>query len=400
MACPQVITGERFLLRAIEHIDCQARSLGSYGYASLSEPGSLATSVIAALLTLFVALYGLRLLFGSPPGARDTVLDVATIGIVLTLAFSWPAFRTLLYDVVLDGPGQIAAQLTTPELVGQDPSFAGRLQGVDDALVRLTALSTGRNTGQFIDEASGSSFTGTAVEDDSGFGYARVFWLSGAIGTLLALRVLAGFLLAIAPLAAAMLFFAATRGLFAGWLRGLVFALVGTAAISIMLALELAVLEPYLADALRVRGLGYATPSAPTELLSLALAFAIAKFAVLALLVRAAYHRGWPNLQVFPSAATFTREPVPTVQPASAAAIELPSRAARISHSVENRMMREEGGTYQRNLYRLGSPRDAKGAAPGTTGPASVPSSERLGQPARRASYRGSQTATSRDGRR
>lgn len=399
MACPQVITGERFLVRAIEHIDCQARSLGSYGYASLSEPGSLATSVIAALLTLFVALYGLRLLFGTPPGARDTVLDVATIGIVLTLAFSWPAFRTLLYDVVLDGPGQIAAQLTTPELAGPNTSFVGRLQGVDDAMVRLTSLGTGRNTGQFIDGAPGSSFTGTAVEDESGFGYARVFWLSGVIGTLITLRVFAGFLLAIAPLAAAMLLFAATRGLFAGWLRGLVFALVGTAAVSIMLAVELAVLEPFLADALRVRGLGYATPSAPTELLSLALAFAVAKLAVLALLARTAWHRGWLSLPAFPAAEPSTRDREPAMQPASATVIDLPSRAARISQSIENRMRVEEGGTYQRNQYRLGRPRDAAGAAPSSTAPASLPGSERLGQPTRRASYRGSQTASARDSR-
>lgn len=402
MACPQVITGERFLIRAIEHIDCQARELGSYGYAALSEPGSLATSVIAALLTLFVALYGLRLLFGTPPGARDTVLDVVTIGIVLTLAFSWPAFRTLIYDVVLDGPGQIAAGLTSPDLAGANASFAGRLQGVDDALVQLTSLGTGRNTGQFIDGAPGSSFTGTAVEDESGFGFARVFWLSGVIGTLLTLRILAGFLLAIAPLAAATLFFAATRGLFAGWLRGLVFALVGTAAVSIMLAVELAVLEPYLADALRVRGLGYATPSAPTELLSLALAFALAKFAVLALLARAAWHRGWFALPTFPSAEPATRDRDPPLQPASAAVIELPSRAARLSHSVETQMRYEEGGVYQRNQYRLGSPRDAAGAGPGqgSTAPPGLPSGERLGQPARRASYRGSQTAAARDSRR
>ena len=101
MACPAIITGDQFLLRVIGHIDCQAQVLGSYGYQALGQPGSPASTLMAGLLTLFVALFGIRLLFGPPPGARDTVFDVIKIGLVLTLAFSWPAFRTVIHDVVL-----------------------------------------------------------------------------------------------------------------------------------------------------------------------------------------------------------------------------------------------------------------------------------------------------------
>ena len=396
MACPAIITGDAFLIRVIEHIDCQARILGSYGYASLGDPGSPVTATIAALLTVFVALYGLGLLFGPGPNARDTVMDVITIGIVLTLAFSWPAFRTLVHDVVLDGPAEIAAGLTSPELSGDGSGFATRLQGVDNALVALTELGTGRNTGQFIDDGPGSSFAGTAIADDTGFGLSRVVWLTGVIGTLVTLRVLAGLLLALAPLAAAMLFFAATRGLFAGWARGLVMSLVGTVGVSIMLAIELAMFEPYLADALRVRTLGYAIPSAPTELLGLALAFTIAKIGLVALLARVAWYRGWLSLPTFPVPELRAADNGGSAPGGHTKVIELPSRAQRIAHSVENRMRFEEGTTNITHARRIAGPDGSSSGAPHMI-PASLPASDRLGRSYRRSLPRSSRSASIRD---
>ena len=104
MSCPTTYTGDGFLVRILGQIDCQAQLLGSYGWLSLSEPGSLTATITTGLLTLFIALFGLRLLFGPTPGTRDIVFDVLKIGLVLTLALSWPAFRTLIYDVVFLAP--------------------------------------------------------------------------------------------------------------------------------------------------------------------------------------------------------------------------------------------------------------------------------------------------------
>ena len=282
MACPAIITGDQFLLRVIGHIDCQAQFLGSYGYQALGEPGSPAATLMAGLLTVFIALFGIRLLFGPAPGVRDTVFDAIKIGLVLTLAFSWPAFRTVVHDVVLDGPAQIAASILPSDDTVADASLPQRLQKVDVSTVRLIETGTGRNSGAFLEGSdTGSTFAGTGLQDDTALGYGRLAFLSGVIASLGLLRLVAALLLALAPFAAGLLLFEQTRGIFAGWLRGLTLALLGTIGVSAVLALQLSILEPWLADALRVRDLGYAIPSAPIELLALNCAFTIVQFAMI-----------------------------------------------------------------------------------------------------------------------
>ena len=148
MACPTTYTGDGFLVRILGQIDCQAQLIGSYGWLALSEPGSLASTVTTGLLTLFIALFGLRLLFGPTPGSRDVVFDVLKIGIVLTLALSWPAFRTLIYDVVFLAPADIAGRIAATA----SGEFPQRLQAIDSAIVQLSDYGSGRTTGAFLEE--------------------------------------------------------------------------------------------------------------------------------------------------------------------------------------------------------------------------------------------------------
>lgn len=296
MACPAIITGDQFLIRTLAHIDCQARTLGTFGYQSLAEPGSAASLAMTGLLTLFVALFGLRLLFGPAPGVRDAVYDVLKIGIVLTLAFSWPAFKTVVYDLTMETPGEVAAAIAPPALSASEQGLPARLQAADAAIVDLMETGTGRQSGALVEGgALGGKFTDRAEKDGDALGHARLFFLAGVIASLALLRLAAGLLLALAPLAAGLLLFDMTRGLFSGWLRGLVLTILGTVGASIVLAVELAVIEPWLADALKVRSLGYATPAAPTELLALTLAFALVLVGMVWLLGRVAFMRGWQD---------------------------------------------------------------------------------------------------------
>lgn len=399
MACPAIITGESFLLRALAHIDCQAQVIGSYGYLALGQPGSTAAILMTSLLSLFIALFGIRLLFGPPPGARDLVFDVLKIGIVLSLAFSWPAFRTVIYDVTLKGPAEIASAIgkaSGNERPGE--GLAQRLQRADNAIVRLTEVGAGRNLGALIDsEAPGGTFEGAALADDTAFGSARLLFLAGTIGTLALLRIAAGLLLALTPLVAGLWFFLWTRGLVAGWIRGLVLTMAGSVGTTIILSVELAIIEPWLADALKVRSLGYAIPAAPTELFAIMLAFAIVQLMMIWLLSRVVFTHGWLTLPDWPRMPEQQLVPQQPFASRGMAGEVSFNRAEQISNALETVIRREQTLVSDRFTRTALTVRSDELQGPGGAGPTSEGIAPRLGSSYRRTSLRTSRAGIARD---
>ncbi len=281
-ACPSLSTGGAFLSTLLRHIDCQAQTIGATGYQALADPGSPLAAVLTGVLTIFVAIFGFRMILGQAPSLRDGVMAVVKIGVVLTLATSWGAYRTVVYDVVVDGPSHLSAAIAGPVLPGAGGDLIDRLQAADGAIIRLTNLGTGR------EDAASRPLPGrtgpnqpperTPLPDDPALGWARVLFLSGVVAAVATVRVTAGVLLALAPLMAGLLLFDVGRGLFAGWARALVFTVLASIAVTIMLGVELALLEPWLTHVLRLREAKILTASAPVELLILCLAFALALF--------------------------------------------------------------------------------------------------------------------------
>ena len=107
--CPTFSTGDAFLSTLLLNIDCQAQTIGTTGYQALADPGSPIALVLTALLTIFIALFGLRLVLGETPTLRDGVMAAVKIGVVLLIATSWPAFPTVVFDVVVPGPPEVGA---------------------------------------------------------------------------------------------------------------------------------------------------------------------------------------------------------------------------------------------------------------------------------------------------
>lgn len=290
MICTPVTTGSRFLLNTLAHLDCQAQMVGSYGFTSLADPGSSAALIVNTLLALFIAIFAFRLLFGETPNAKDIISATLKVGIVLTLALSWPAYRVLVYDTVLKGPADIAQAITRHYQPDTAQGFAGRLQNIDTGIASLTQAGTGRQTGSLaLEDRQEGAFRSVAMEDEAGFGWARTIYLAVTIGSLAALRIAGALLLATAPLFAGLLLFDFSRGIFAGWVRGLVLVALGSVGITLLLSIQIGILEPWLLDAINRRNLGYATPAAPTELLAICLAFGIASFVLLAFLTKVAF---------------------------------------------------------------------------------------------------------------
>jgi type IV secretion system protein VirB6 len=346
-ACPSVTTGGQFLMQTLDHLDCQAQTLGSFGFQALAVSGSPASLALTALLTLFIALFAIRMLLGDDVQPHDAVNGILKIGIVLTLAVSWPAFRILAYDTVLLGPAEVASSLTPSTLPDTGAGFTQRLQHIDSGIGSLTLAGTGRQTGSLqLEQRGDNAFRTIAMQDETALGWARTIYLGAIIGSLAILRIAGGLLLALAPLMAGLLLFDFARGLFAGWVRGLVLVALGSLGITVLLAVEVAVLEPWLADALQRRNLGYATPSAPTELLALTLAFAIASAGLLFLLGKVAFQNAWffriSQRRTEARERTTTRDTGRAAQPIE---LRVHARARRVSEGVLNLIRHEKSAS-------------------------------------------------------
>ena len=346
MACPSVTTGNEFLVQSLAHIDCQAQTIGSFGFQALASSGSPAVIALTGLLTLFVAIYGIRLLFGPGDEPRGVVTAVLKVGIVLTIAASWPAWRVVAYDTVLYGPAEIAsAIMPSSTLPSPQADLPQRLQGIDTGLAAITFAGSGRIVEGPLGPQAAREFQSMAFADEAGYGWSRPLFLATTLGSLGVLRISGGLLLAIAPLMAGLLLFDFTRGLFAGWLRGLAFVAVASLGATLLLSIQVAVMEPWLVDVLNLRNIDEITPRAPTEALALVLAFAIAMVGMLFLVAKVAFQNSWvipaPILQRLHSIPG-TRD-VQQWRPAGAAEIPVHSRALAISESVSSSMRRERG---------------------------------------------------------
>lgn len=349
MACPSVTTGNRFLAETLAHIDCQAQSIGAYGYGALSDPASGITIAITSLLTIFIAIFGYRLMLGEEMRAHGLVGDVLKVGIVLTLATSWPAWRTIGYDVAMKAPGEIATSIAgAAQLPGGSPTdLQSRLQAADDAIVILTVYGTGRTTGGLTrSDTIGDRLESIALSDREGLADGRGAFLAGVLAPFALVRLGAGVLLALAPLMAGLLLFAGTRDVFFGWLRALGALALGSAALSIVQGVQLAILEPWLRDALALRTAQVLAPSAPTELSVITTVFMVVSFALLFVILKIFFFGGL-GVSGIAQQIRSARDTGFGVSPAPIGlrtGQDAQPRALLIAESVANAQRREKGG--------------------------------------------------------
>ncbi|MBV8686601.1 MAG: type IV secretion system protein [Alphaproteobacteria bacterium] len=412
MACPSFAPEGNFLSSLLLAVDCHARTIGAAGYQALSAPGSIASLLLTGMLTLFVAMFGYRMLFGQIPDARDGVVAVAKVGVVLALATSWPAFRTLAYDVTMSGPAELAANIGMPAgLPGSDGGVIARLQGVDDELAELNWRGVGRPP-EVVEQAGPTEGLTPAqvaaeqarlrdlqdrprwnpAQDAKMLAQARTLYLTGAIAGFASVRIVAGLLLALGPLFALFLLFDGTRGLFEGWIRGVAGAALGALATAIVLGVELALLEPWLAVILTQRRSNIATPTVPIELLAANLVFVLVLIAALVATARVARGFRLPEaLRIAPARLAQALQPaaVPVVAAVAGAAgprterIDERPRAAALAEAVVA-TQRRENASPPPPAARLGAQRVGDAVAARGRSEERVPDAAPLGQSYRR----------------
>jgi type IV secretion system protein VirB6 len=287
IACAAPATGPSFLAQTLNHLDCQAQNIGAAGYQALAGSGSPIALVLTALLALFVAFIGLRFLTGRPMGVNELIPTTLKVGFVLALATSWPAYQTVIYDVVLKGPSEIASSISgASSLPGAGGGMTARLQGVDNGIMALVEAGSGRLD---ITARRPTDAIAPPLADDMALGWGKTLFVSSIIGSFGLLRLAGGLFLALAPLFAGLLLFEATRFLFFGWLRALVAVALGSIGLAIVLGVELAIIEPWLSQLLAMRSAKIATLSAPFELLALTLAFSLTMIGVFIFVLRISF---------------------------------------------------------------------------------------------------------------
>jgi len=277
VGCAAEPVGTGMVSTVTRFVDCQGETFVITAYQSLATPGSTLTVLLTTFLTIVIAFVGYNLLLGNAPSLRSGTLTMAKIGIVLALATNWPAYQSLVYDVAVDGPDQIASEIGHGAGVpGSDGTLKLRLDAADHALVQLAILGPG----SYVPDAQTAAESNIPPPPSVGFnafalGVSRILFLVGAIGSLVAVRIVTALALALGPFFIAFLLFSHTRSLFEGWIRVLAAAALASLTTVVVLGLELALIEPWLAQALAIRAAGQPLPSMPSELLVIILLFGL-----------------------------------------------------------------------------------------------------------------------------
>lgn len=414
--CPAFDAGGPYVGNVLAWADCRLLGLGEDGYRALG-PQTLFGGALTGLLTIYVALVGYRLLFGERLSLRDGAGIALRLGAVVALATQWPAYRVLVFDLATGTPAQLAGAMLAPSGLtgGEDLGLVARIDGVEAALADLLTppappppplpgtnaepASAAQSQAQQPAQARDLPLAARAPVENG----ATILALS-SLASLLSVRLVMGLLLALGPVFIACLLFEPTRGLFGGWVRVLVGAMLGALAVPLVLALELAVLEPQvLALRDRVDG-GQALGTMPLQLL---VTVAVAALVLLAALVASArvgagfalplaIRRGATSLlgEARATPATLARA-VPAEAPTPLSRARQVAEAARTLAWRET--MRGRDGAASQGMERLVLAGASPLASARDTEPAPAP--EPLGQGGRRTAPRRSIGASRRDER-
>ncbi|NJS14244.1 MAG: type IV secretion system protein, partial [Sphingopyxis sp.] len=131
--CPTIDPATGTAQTLIQSVNCYVETSVANSYGALMGPGGGLKGALTAALIIYVAILGYRFMLGRTQlSMGDLVPRMLLIGAVLALTTSWATYQTLVYDVLTDGPAEIAEMVTR----GQAPnrSVAERVDRVSKQL--------------------------------------------------------------------------------------------------------------------------------------------------------------------------------------------------------------------------------------------------------------------------
>jgi type IV secretion system protein VirB6 len=211
-ACPPFgAAGPASIADALSKVDCLTAEATQVSFNRLFGPGGSLTPALTILLTLYVAFFAVNLLTGRS-ALRVSLMTprMMTMGLVLTFVTSWIAYQSVVWNLAVGAPDQVAGVL-----LGSGGSathlFADRL----DAL--FTAVTNAANSMSGETEASAK-----LASPSNMLWISALMLLLGTVGVLVVCRIALAALLMLGPVFIVLALFQGTRGLFEGWLKSVV----------------------------------------------------------------------------------------------------------------------------------------------------------------------------------
>jgi type IV secretion system protein VirB6 len=204
-AMDNVGSGVAASLRAV---DCAGYAMAQEAFGGLFSKHGVLLPALTILLTLYVAFFAFSLITGRSRISISALTPrMLTLGLVLTFTTSWVAYQGFVWTLAVGAPDQLASILT----------------GVNGNATQVFAEKIDVVFAALVDSA------GNGVNDaTSTFSPPGLMWLGatllllGTVGILATCKIALAILLALGPVFVVLALFEATRGLFAGWLKGVV----------------------------------------------------------------------------------------------------------------------------------------------------------------------------------
>lgn len=322
------LVGEGVIRGVLGAVDCQTRAFAEAGYSSLTSASSTFQIALTALLTIYVALVGYRMMFAQGGAKLSDAPGIAlSIGAILALVTSWATFQTLVFDVASKAPGEIAAAVAAPLQANSGSLASDPVNGLQVAYDQLTrsAVAFGAQAGP--NAKAYSSPQASAAEALSAASGALFMTTAGVIA---AATLAIGVLTAVGPVFIAMFLIPATRGLFSGWVRA-----VGAAALVLLLGwlgivLLLSVLEPWLIALAQEQQAGQMQTQTATSAAALVAVFSAGQVGLLIAACVMSF-----GFKIRGAAAGVGRRLAPNTPSEPAPAAPEPSRAQRLAFDLQ-----------------------------------------------------------------
>jgi type IV secretion system protein VirB6 len=213
--------GSAGISAALRSVDCRTGEATAYAFGRLFGADGRLLTALTLLLTIYVALFAIGLLTGRTRiGVAALTPRMLTLGLVLTFATSWAAYQNVVWTLATGAPDQVAT-LVAGTHGSATTAFADRL----DRLFAAVA-----DAAQAAAKPAPTTETGItpATTLVGGFSASTVLWLSalllllGTVGVLVTSKIALAAMLALGPVFIVLSLFKGTRGLFEGWLKGVV----------------------------------------------------------------------------------------------------------------------------------------------------------------------------------